>query len=181
MLGRLVLLSLVLAGCCASGGCLGTIAEAMLAPESIALEGAAGGVQALTSAVDPVDAASALDAAGTAADIDRIISNHPDAVNRPELEALRDRLNATQNPQPMSNGQPQGSIADDLERRAERDRKVVVPDSRKRQTSDRLALAVMPRRLRRGGDAARPFAEPTILDPWKPQLHVMDLTPIRVR
>jgi hypothetical protein len=25
------------------------------------------------------------------------------------------------------------------------------------------------------------FAEPTLLDPWQPQLHVMDFTPVRVR
>jgi hypothetical protein len=183
MLGRLVLFSLVLVGCCASGGCLGTIAEAMLAPESVALEGAAGGVQALTSAVTPEDAASAFDAASTASDIDRIISENPDAVNRPELEQLRDRLNGQGNPTPAPNPvtTPQGSIADDPERRAEIDRKVVVPQSRKRLSSDALTIAPVAKRPRRGGDAPNPFSEPSILEPWNPRLHVLDLTPVRVR
>jgi hypothetical protein len=177
---RLALLAMVLIGCGASGGCLGTLAEAMLAPESVALQGAAGGVQALSSAVSPADAASAFDAASTAADLDRIIADHPDAANRPELEQLRDRLNASQNP-PLMQAGPQGSIADDIERRAEFDRKVVVPTSRKRLSSDALSIAPIAKRPRRSSEVTSVFAEPTLLDPWQPQLHVMDFTPIRVR
>jgi hypothetical protein len=153
----------------------------MLAPEAVALEGAAGGVQAFSQAVSGDATANAFDAATTASDLDRIISDHPDAANRPELEQLRDRLNANRSPPPNRMAQRQGSITADLERRAELDRKITIPDSRKRLSSDALVIAPMAKRPRRGDDKPNPFAEPTILEPWSPRLHLLDLTPVRVR
>ncbi len=165
-------------GALGSAGCLQTLVGAMIAPESVAAAGASGGVNALASAVSGEDLGSMTDVASTAADIDRILAAHPDAVNRPELEALRDELKMKSMPEAAHHRE--GSAAAEPDRLAERDRRVTVPIDHDMQP-DALVIETPPPRKRGPSKGPEAFPEPTNLDCWQPQWHVLDTEPVRLR
>jgi hypothetical protein len=171
---RAALMALVAAAALGSAGCLQTITEALLAPEVVAAQGATSGIQALGSAVS----GTGLDQ--TAADLDRIIAEHPDAATRPELQALSDQLKADSGPPSAVSPQRDGSLAEEPERLAERDRRVTVKPDQVNQASDAIGLG--PRSTaRRSGEQLGPFPEPTPLTTWEPRPYLLDTTPVRIR
>jgi hypothetical protein len=69
-------------------GCIGEVIGIIAAPEAVAVQAAG---SAATSAVN-----SAITDANAVSDVDRILSEHPDAANAAELRSLRDQLAADQ-------------------------------------------------------------------------------------
>ena len=165
MVARRVLLGslLIMAMVCLSG-CLDTLAEAVLAPESLAVQGASGGVQALGSSIDS-PLSSLNDLSSTASELDHLLTNYPDAANRGELSSLRNQLNGGNGGKPAPPAQ-QGSITNDKERMSDFDRRLEIRAADHRTTSDTLVLK--PRLiLRRPGDQLQITIEPTPLDHWQ--------------
>ena len=173
---RRVMLVALLGACLGSAGCVGTLAEALLAPESLALQGAYGGVQQLGNAVA---GSVPSDATFVAADLDKILAEDDAAKQRPELQALSDKLKA-QAAADSYKRRP-GSIANEAERRAEIDRRVELPSSKRELFSDQLTLGQLDRKARRPV-ASQPMPQPeaTPLDAWVPQVHVMDFSAVRL-
>jgi hypothetical protein len=157
LLGGVLTLSVV-----SLSGCLDTLAEAVLAPESLAVQGASGGVQALGSNTDS-PLSSLNDLSSTASEIDHLLANYPDAANRGELSSLRSQLNGGQVSKPPVQ---QGSITNDKERMSDFDRRLEISTSDRRTTSD--TMVIKPRLiLRRPGDQLQITIEPTALDHWR--------------
>lgn len=169
----------IAAGTLGSSGCLQTLVGAMIAPESVAMAGASGGVNALASTISGQDVGSLTDAASTASDIDRILAAHPDAVNRPELEALREELKMKSTPG-AGKSHRDGAAALEPDRLAEWDRRVAVPIDQDIQI-DAFVIETAPLRKRGPPKGPEAFPEPTNLDAWQPQWHVIDTDPVRLR
>jgi hypothetical protein len=173
---RLFVLAMLLAALGALGGCLDTVAEALLAPESLAVQGVSGGVQSVT-ATSASDVQAAF--SSTAQQLDDIIAANPNAANRPELAALKDKLGSST---PAStHAEPQdGSWATEPEQLAPFDRRVLLGPENTRQRSDTLLLAQAghPRRPQQRPPAA---PEPTLLDRWEIQPYIISPFSVRVQ
>jgi hypothetical protein len=78
---------LLLAACLVLHGCLGSVLGTIVAPEAVV---AGTAVNAVNEGVGAINGAA--EAANTAADLDRIIANNPEAVNIGELRALSGEL-----------------------------------------------------------------------------------------
>ncbi|MBA3709324.1 MAG: hypothetical protein H0W83_10970 [Planctomycetes bacterium] len=177
---RIVAGMLLAAACGSSQGCLQTLVGAMVAPEAVAMQGASGAVDAVAAAaVGPDDLATLSDTSSTARDLNRILMDHPDAVNRPELEALRNELDQSNQ---ATASDREGSAAEEAVRRAEADRRVVMtePASDDPAKSDQLVIASPATASRRAPPRPQPYPDPVHFDPWQPFQYQMALGPVRL-
>jgi len=166
-MAALRLLAMVVIGalCAALGGCFETLASAFLAPESLAVQGASGGVQALAN-----DSGTNLNGLGslgnTASEVDNLISDYPDAANRGELSALKNQLDSEGGSSKPAATPYTGSINDSPEQRAPFDRRVTLTKENSRSSSDTLVIKPHVYR-RRNGDQLQTTIEPTDLTHWQ--------------
>jgi hypothetical protein len=175
-LSRLLAATALGVACLGLSGCFQTLASAILAPESLAVQGASGGLNALTSG----SAGDITTLSNTAQDLDRIMSEYPDAINRPELSGMRDQLNQQSGAAPTPVSAPvQGSAQAEAALRAEHDRRVVLTAADQRP-ADALVLGRKVR-TRRPGDQLQATIEPTLLDTWQPAAYAMGTWQVRVR
>jgi hypothetical protein len=172
MLPRIPAIFLLATALIVCQGCLQTLATAMLAPEALAVGGAAGGIQALTSTVSGEDITSLSDTAATARDLDRILARNPDAVNRPELEGLREQLAQ----EGMDSAAKRNVVAP--VRGTDGDR-LAPPEAE--GASDHLVLAPRRRHGRGPADGPEPLLESTGLESWRPIQYPVSFAPVRVR
>lgn len=178
--GRIALVC-VGATCLGLGGCFQTLATALLAPEALAIEGAASGFESLTGGAEQ---SVANDFSRAVDDLNRILGANPEAENRPELEALRDSLSQHGQGNPAAAGPaaaPKGSLADDRERRSEADRRVTLEPGEESVVGDHIGLQPRGPLRRRGPERPEAFPDPSPIQPWDPRSYVMDLRPVRVR
>ena len=162
---RLLLRVVLGASCLALGGCFETLASAFLAPESLAVQGASGGVQALAN-----DSGTNLNGLGslgnTASEVDNLITDYPDAANRGELSSLKSQLDSEGGSSKPASTPYTGSITDSADERARFDRRVQLTRENSRSSSD--TLVIKPHVYhRRNGDQLQATIEPTELSHWQ--------------
>jgi hypothetical protein len=172
-------LGLIAVACGCLGGCLDTLTESILAPESVAMQGVAGSVNAVSGG-DASELSSELSGAmgSTAAQLDDILAAYPSAINRPELSALRSQLGQAS---PAEKNEPgDGSWAQEPEQAAQFDHRVRLGPENTRHQGDVLSLARLGNPRRIGHQLPAP-TEPTWLDRWNPQPYVINPLAVRVR
>jgi hypothetical protein len=162
-------------------GCLQTLVTALVAPEAVAMQGASGAANAVTASLSGEDLVAINDFSTTAKDLDRILQDHPDAANRPELEALRQQLDESQ--KTSQHRRREGSAELDPERRAEGDRRVALPPSANpfaKPVSDALVIEKLP--AQRRGAPLRPqtYPDPVVIEPSHRYQYQFSLHPVRV-
>ncbi|MBA2482246.1 MAG: hypothetical protein H0V44_16410 [Planctomycetes bacterium] len=163
-------------------GCLRTLATALVAPEAVAIDGVSGAANSVASSLSGEDLAAASDMSTTARDLDRILQDHPDAANRPELEALRNQLDQSQ--KASQSTRREGSAEQDPARRAEGDRRVAVPEAtntlRKPHGDTLVTERVLPQKR---GAPKRPntYPDPVVIEASQPYEYQLSLNPVRAR
>ena len=80
---------IVLGGVSSGSGCLGTLLAFARAPEATSQIIAERAAYSTASSVTGVDVGALVDLESQISQIDTVIKQYPDAVNRPELEAMR--------------------------------------------------------------------------------------------
>jgi len=162
---RLLAYAVLGTGLASLGGCFETLASAFLAPESLAVQGASGGVQALAN--DSGTNLSELGSVGdTASEVDQLMTDYPDAANRGELSALKSQLDSQGGSQKAASTPFTGSINDTADKRAPFDRRVELTKENSRSSSDTLVIKPHIYR-RRNGDQLQATIEPTDLAHWQ--------------
>lgn len=156
-------------------GCLDTIAQALLAPESLAVQGLSGSTEALTG-TSAADLSASL--GSTAQQLDEIIATYPDAINRPELASLRNQLGPT-TPAAAPSAPREGTIADDPAFQVPRDHRIALSEAGPAH-ADRFVLA-HPHAARRQMDQLPRPVDPVALDRWDLQPYLINPLSVRVQ
>ena len=167
MVGRSCQLVAIVACCGCLSGCIDRIIGAFVSPAANAGATAGAVGSGVANAAAPATPPGAIDAANTAARLDRWLKDHPDAENADELRKARDRMVAQD--QGMAGYRKPKRIADDPGRDADWDRRAAA-EARKTWWIGGVLYSALPvERLGKVGHASDELRlDPVVADEGRP-------------